>query len=118
LVTQRNVKPKDIVVDSTGRVPVIDYRVGRRNRRYYPDIYLPKAKRIVEVKSGYTLGLDTGRGWKKNQEKAKAVIAEGYKFTLLVMNEKGQCLMMPKKWFDMTRKEVVLWIAYQSGQRG
>lgn len=108
LLEYRNVKMKDVAVDSSGNVPVIPYRIGRRNHHYYPDIYIPKFKRIVEVKSSYTLGMLTGRQWKKNQAKAKACIESGYKFTLMVMGGDGQRWWIPHNWYDLDRKQVVM----------
>lgn len=97
---------KDLVVDTSGDVPVVRYATGRRHRNYYPDIFIPSQNRIVEVKSTYTLGLLTGRAWKRNQSKAKACLDAGYKFTMLVMQPDGSRLLLPKEWHCMTRARV------------
>lgn len=106
---------KTVLVESTGKVPVIDYKVGRRNHRYFPDIFIPSQNRIVEVKSIHTLGAKTGKHWKKNQEKAKACLEKGYKFSMLLMGQKGDRLWLPKEWYLMSRKEVLARVAYRYG---
>lgn len=108
-----SIKPSDIEVETGGNVPTFRYKVGRRSRMYFPDIFLPKLNRVVEIKSTYTLGLTTGKHWKKNQAKAKAVLGAGYKFTLLVLDSKGfKLFTLPKEWYSMSRKEVLTHIAF------
>lgn len=106
---------KSLFVETSGKVPVVKYKVGNRNRTYFPDMYLPKQKRIIEVKSPYTLGALTGRRWKKTQSKAQACIDQGYKFTLLLMNAKGERLWIPKDWYALSRKDVLAQVAYHYG---
>lgn len=113
ILRHSKLKAKDIKVDMSGEVPTIRYKIGKRNRTYFPDIFIPKLNRIVEIKSTYTLGLTTGRDWKKNQAKAKATIEAGYKFTLLVMNTHGfKIFKLPSDWYNMTRLEVLTYLAY------
>jgi hypothetical protein len=111
----KGLKVKDIEVESSGKVPVIDYKVGRRNHRYFPDMFIPSQNLIVEVKSTHTLGVINGRHWKRNQEKAKACISQGYKFNLLLMGPKGKRLWLPKDWYSLSRKDVLAQVAYRSG---
>lgn len=109
-------RAKDIVTDHEGGVPTFRYKIGRRTRTYFPDIYIKKANLIVEIKSRFTLGLESGKGWRKNQQKAKAVLAEGYKFIMLVMGEKGHRLCrMPENWHSMSRDKVLIYLAYARG---
>lgn len=109
------IKAKDIKVDSSGEVPTIKYKIRKRNRTYFPDIFLPKLNHIIEVKSIFTLGLATGRDWKKNQQKAKAVLAAGYKFSLLVFDQQGtKQPKLPKEWYKMTRLQVSTYLAYHN----
>ena len=120
LVENKGLRAEDILTESTSKVPVFKYKFGRRNRNYYPDMFIPKLNRIVEVKSNYTLGLNGGRrearNWKQNQAKAKAVLAEGYKFTLLLMDAKGTRYRLPANWYDLSAKEVLTWIAFHNGE--
>lgn len=114
IVRNTKIKAEDILVDRSGQVPTIVYKIGRRTRSYFPDMFVPKRNIIVEVKSTYTLGLDTGRDWRKNQAKAKAVIAEGYKFVMMVMDAKGgRMFKMPSDWYARTRLSVLTEIANQ-----
>lgn len=102
----------DIATDHEGTVPTFRYRIGRRTRTYFPDIYIKRCNLIVEVKSRYTLGLETGREWRKNQAKAKAVIEAGYSFLLLQMGPDGKRLVkMPEDWYKKSREKVLLEIA-------
>ena len=52
---------EDDIVNGPGNVPHITYIFEGIERRYYPDIYIPKYNQIIEVKSKYT--------WKKYKEK-------------------------------------------------
>lgn len=97
----------DLEVETSGKVPVFRYKVGRRYRSYYPDIFIPKLNRVVEIKSSYTMGLDTGKWWRINQAKAKAVLAEGYKFSVLVLTQDGKVTKMPKEWYNKSRPAVL-----------
>lgn len=57
-------------------VPKISYRFGDINRVYYPDIFLPKQNKIIEVKSDYTILEDS----EKNLAKRNTSISAGYTF--------------------------------------
>lgn len=108
-------KASDIVFDSSGNVPSVRYFVGKRSHWYYPDMYIPKQNRIIEVKSIYTIGLDSGRNWGKTQAKAKACKEAGYKFVLLLMTKQGERLWLPKQWYLKTRKQVTIEMAFHNG---
>lgn len=108
LMRNKNLKVDSIVTESTGSVPRVAYKVGSRTRYYYPDMHLPKSNRIIEVKSLHTLGILTGKKWYSNQMKAKACLAEGYKFTLLLMTAKGQRIWLPPDWYKRSRASVLL----------
>jgi hypothetical protein len=53
----------------------------QNERIYYPDMYLADSKTFVEVKSLYTVTRPS------LQDKGLAVIANGYKFRLMILNE-------------------------------
>ncbi len=114
LLEHKKLTLKDLVLDSSGKVPVIPYKSRKRNRRYYPDIFIPRQNRIIEVKSTYTLGLLTGKDWKRNQDKAKACLGLGYRFTLMLMDANGTRHWLPKNWHSMTRKDVLIACAFNS----
>lgn len=107
LARNPKLRPSHLTLDSSGDAPKIPYKIGRRNRTYYPDIYIERQNRIIEVKSVYTLGLARGRGWGKAQAKAKACIALGYRYTLMLMTQKGKRLWIPKDWYLKSRQSVI-----------
>jgi len=114
------VKAGDILTESSSRIPVIRYKFGRRYRNYYPDLFIPKYNRIVEVKSNYTLGLSTfsrrsQKMWRQNQAKAKSALASGYRFTLLLMTESGSRFVLPKNWHNMKKEDVMTLMAVRNG---
>lgn len=106
-------RPEQIQVHNEKTVPNIPYRFRGSSRMYFPDIYIPHRKMLVEVKSLATLGLCDNWYKKRPSElfyqtkaKAKAVLSEGYKFKLLLMPEKGTVpIRLPKDWIDMKYKE-------------
>lgn len=59
-------------------MPVILYEFEGKQKRYYPDIFIPKENRIIEVKSEYTLHKE----WDKNQTKFNATKELGFDFKL------------------------------------
>ena len=66
-------------------MPAIWYEFEGKNRRYYPDIYIPTQNKIIEVKCPWTLKKDL----QKNLAKARACIAQGYDFELRIYDRKG-----------------------------
>jgi len=55
--------------------------------RYFSDVYIPKEKRIVEIKSTWTFQKGMKQG--KLLLQKEACIKEGYAYTLITFNEKG-----------------------------
>lgn len=45
---------EDEILNSRTDMPVITYKQKNINRRYFPDIYIPKINKIIEVKSTWT----------------------------------------------------------------
>lgn len=109
----RGHSPKSI---ETEKIPTIKYEWGGRTHRYFPDFYMPNINTLIEVKSDMTLGLG---GWwgkreppfEKNKAKHRAVVALGYKFKILVSDNKGRVVVLPNKWLEMSKKEVANFIA-------
>lgn len=68
-----------------GNVPTIHYTCKEgKNRIYFPDFYIEPTNTILEIKSKWTIQLQTCR----LEEKAKAVIANGYHFEVWVYDGK------------------------------
>lgn len=61
-------------------MPQFWYDFEGKRRRYFPDIYIPKENLIIEVKSEYTLKLNS----EKNKLKFESVKLAGYNFRLEV----------------------------------
>lgn len=71
------------------KMPAIRYTLDGREHRYYPDLFAKKGERkmLIEVKSVYTLGLNSPSWWKSNRAKFKAA----YRWT------KGRFYLMVKE---------------------
>lgn len=85
-ILAKGIAPKHIFVGHG--VPTVRYKYKGIDRVYFPDILLRapgKRDMLVEVKSTWTLQLDTA----KILMKKKAAEAAGYAFTLLVMTQDG-----------------------------
>lgn len=107
------VKSKDVTVYNEGGVPSFRYKLYGTSRLFCPDFMVISKKQIVEVKSLATLGITDGfRDHKPGflfamtKAKAKAVLASGYRFLLLVMDKEGNKIKMPRNWLDLSRKEI------------
>lgn len=72
--------PEDEIITGPGNVPHIRYVFEGKTHRYYPDIYLPKFNKIIEVKSEYT--------WNKykeiNEAKINATKEAGYVVEVII----------------------------------
>lgn len=66
-----------------GKVPSFKYVLNGKRKTYYPDIYIPKDNRIIEVKSLYTYTAELD----KNLAKRDSVIAQNYRFDFYIMEE-------------------------------
>jgi hypothetical protein len=73
----------DIITDIK-LMPKFMYEFEGKNHRYYPDIYIPSEKRIIEVKSTYTYK----KYEEKNKCKQKQVIDDGYIFHFWICSDK------------------------------
>lgn len=65
-------------------MPKIVYEFRDKKHRYYPDIYIPSQKRIIEVKSPYTYQ----KQLEQNQCKRLQAINDGYVFEFWICNKK------------------------------
>lgn len=70
---------EDEIITGPGNVPHIKYTFEGKEHRYYPDIYIPKFNKIIEVKSLWT--------WKrykeKNLAKRQACIDAGFNVNII-----------------------------------
>lgn len=85
----------------------IRYKYRGEVRKYLPDIYHLPSRTVYEVKSMETMGLNNEkrRGWSMNRAKAKACLAKGFKFDVLLMTRNGKRIPLPDKWYNMTKQE-------------
>lgn len=76
---------EDDIINSVEEVPIISYTMGDTDHKYFPDIFIPKENKLIEVKCKYTFE----RYLEQNMAKAKACIEQGYKFELRIYDDKG-----------------------------
>lgn len=106
LVKTLNVDPKSVIVGSDGKIPGIHYTLDGVKRLYRPDFMLPKFNRLVEVKSTWYFGLTNKDFYTKLVAKAKACVAQGYGFRVIICNLVNSApLLLPKNWYEMTHKQ-------------
>lgn len=77
---------EDDIVTGVKNMPDFRYHYDESERRYYPDIYIPKENKIIEVKSTYTKTLDEDKNWAKWISVARA----GYNMEIYVYRNKGK----------------------------
>ena len=74
---------KDINI-GRAEVPIIKYKSDEKERVYFPDIYVKSINKIIEVKSEWTINLQSAR----IDDRAKSVKDAGYNFEVWVYNDK------------------------------
>jgi hypothetical protein len=74
---------KDIHI-GRGEVPIIKYTSDKKERVYFPDIYIKSINKIIEVKSEWTVKLQSAR----IDDRAKSVKEAGYAFEVWIYNDK------------------------------
>jgi hypothetical protein len=75
---------EDELLNSKSDMPTIRYKYKKINRRYFPDIYIPKDNKIIEVKSIWTYK----RELIKNIFKALNTRKMGYDYELWIFDKK------------------------------
>lgn len=75
---------EDEIINDIKKMPRFMYEFNEKNHRYYPDIYIPSQKRIIEVKSDYTYE----RQLEQNHSKRDQVIKDGYTFEFWICDKK------------------------------
>lgn len=112
LVEVMGIKPKDIICECENdftKTLNIRYKYGGEMRTYIPDAFVVSKRTVIEVKSVHTLGLESKkkRGWSMTCAKARATREKGYNIILLLMQNDGTRIPMPKGWYDMKKDEVI-----------
>lgn len=80
-----NFNEEEIIAENK-EMPIIWYFDNdNKKHRYYPDIYIPKENKIIEVKSTYTIKTNK----ELNALKEKACLEAGFNFEFMVFNDKG-----------------------------
>jgi hypothetical protein len=78
ILIERGYCVDDIDVEN---VPTIEYYFNNNKHYYFPDIFLKKENKIIEVKSQFTYTKDLER----NQAKFEKVKKDGYNFELMIL---------------------------------
>lgn len=108
ILSNTNVTPSMLKVDTERLVPYFEYAFDRQTRHYYPDFYIPKLNKIIEVKAKYPILSPTSRqSWYVLRAKRQAVIDAGFDFELLVMREDGSRIELPENWYDLGQASVI-----------
>jgi hypothetical protein len=76
---------EDEILNLRSDMPKIWYEYNDTDHRYFPDIFLPKEKRFIEVKSKYYFDQDK----EVNLLKQKACVDLGYKHEIRIYDRKG-----------------------------
>lgn len=71
---------EDEILTNRKDMPKFIYFFEGKERRYFPDAYIPKTNTIYEVKSKYTMKINEYR----NELKFQSVIDSGYNFELII----------------------------------
>jgi len=84
---------------STCNMPIINWIDNQRKHvRYYPDIYIPKENRIIEVKSRWWYDGNGAEKYKSrlenNQRKKQACISKGYHFEFWIYETDGRLTIL------------------------
>lgn len=72
------------IINDVKKMPKFMYEFEGKEHRYYPDIYIPSQKRIIEVKSEYTYN----KQLEQNQSKKQQVEQDGYQFEFWICDKK------------------------------
>ena len=87
ILVEQGYTSKDIITDKIN-VPEIWYLNKESNHRYFPDIYIPKENRIIEVKSTWTYEKEKDKNLLKDQACRNA----GYIFEFWIFDDNGNRL--------------------------
>lgn len=82
---------EDQIMTSRRDVPRITYMLNEKKHYYFPDIYIPHERRVIEVKSVWTYNYMKDA----NMVKAARTKEEGYQYEFWCFNAKGERVSMP-----------------------
>lgn len=101
LLLEEGVAPEDLAFTKHEGRPTIRYRFRGRSHGYIPDIYQKSKNLVIEVKSGWTLGLEDPATFRKNCAKAAATVAAGFSFRLMIIHRK-QLIELDARWYQQS----------------
>jgi len=104
-------KASEIESYQSGKVPQIKYG---KNRRHYPDLYVPSKNLLIEVKGPATFGMKEFKHAKITKaarfynccEKAIAAQNLGFKYKLMLILGPGREMKLPKDWYLWSFREM------------
>lgn len=103
LVDKFKVKPNNIIVGSSGKIPGVYYKYKNKRRLYRPDFLIQNKNRLVEVKSSWYFGLNNKFLYYMLVAKAQACIEQGYDFRVFIASlHYSDPILLPKKWYEMS----------------
>lgn len=107
IMLSEGIAPNDLAFTAVEGRPTFRYAfAGRTNRTYVPDAFVKSRGQVVEVKSAVTLGIYDRTIFAQVCAKARAVIAQGVSFRLLVIH-RGQALDVGADWYEQSWRTVV-----------
>lgn len=77
------------IITNISDIPSFNYIFEGKNRKYYPDFYIPKENLIIEVKSPWTFQ----KYFDQNYEKINAVNNSGYNLDLYIFNDREKMIL-------------------------
>ena len=122
ILKNTSIKLSEIQLYADLTIPTISYRQldETRTRGYYPDFYVESRNLMIEVKDTRTFGVKHVFFYNTAKElfdlnclKAKACIAQGYKFKMLLFNIRNERIKLPEDWYLYSHKRIVSWLTAQ-----
>lgn len=98
LMLAAGVDPDDLAFTTAEGRPTFRYRFDGRVRVYVPDAFQLSVRQVIEVKSAVTLGLYDSTLFAQVKAKARAVVAAGLSYRLMVIHRK-QNIDIGSSWF-------------------
>lgn len=93
------------IKDSKPYCPIISYTLKKKKCKYTPDFFSEQHNCILEIKSPYTLTRNEDI-YEKNVAKYKRMKESRYKYKILVFDNLGNRIKLPKEWFNYDYMEL------------